>query len=344
MRIGLERRERICKRQPSGLASPVPLLYGGTAVPEQAPEGGRLNLRPASILWSRATGSRPPNFAGVQMASDTLKTALITETFFDEEGPARLTQRLKEARAQGAGLAVLPELPLNSWAPAERTPREADAEPPGGAREAAQTRAARDSGVWLLGGIIVRDPHTDRRHNEAILVDSSGQIVHRYRKLHLPQEEGFWEADHYDPGETLPRPVDVDGFSVGIQLCSDMNRPQVCHLLGAMGALAILAPRATPGETWERWRLVLRANAVTSGCYVISVNRPGPEPGVSLGGASLAVGPDGEVLAESVDPLVVVPLEKSRVLRARQEYPGYLAIRSRLYAEGWRRISEDERD
>lgn len=278
------------------------------------------------------------------MASDTLKTALITETFFDVEGPTRLTRRLKEARSQGAELAVLPELPLNSWTPAKRIVRDSDAEPRGGAREQAQTRAARESGVWLLGGIIVKDASTGGRHNEAILVNSSGRIVDRYRKLHLPQEEGFWEADHYDPGEALPRPVEVEGFPVGIQLCSDVNRPELCHLLGASGALAILAPRATPGETWARWRLVLRANAVTSGCYVISVNRPGPEPGGSLGGASLAVGPNGQVLEESVDPLVVVTLERKAVLRARKEYPGYLAIRSELYAEGWARLSENAED
>ena len=72
-------------------------------------------------------------------------------------------------------------------------------------------------------------------------------------------------------------------------------------------------------------------------CYVLSVNRPGPEAGVALGGPSFAVDPDGGVLAESVEPLCVVDLDPEVVEVARHGYPGYLDYPAALYREGWQR-------
>jgi predicted amidohydrolase len=191
----------------------------------------------------------------------------------------------------------------------------------------------------VLGGAIVREPVGGRRHNTALLVDERGEVLARYAKLHVPWEEGYWEADHYEPGNEPPAPVELNGFPLGIQICSDVNRPEPSHLLGALGALAILVPRATPPQTYERWRLVLRAVAVTSCLYVISVNRPGPEPGTSIGGPSLAIAPDGSVMLETDQPLAVVTLERGVVEAARRTYPGYLAIRSDIYAQGWLRAA-----
>ena len=59
-----------------------------------------------------------------------------------------------------------------------------------------------------------------------------------------------------------------------MQVCSDTNRPQGTHLLAAQGAAAVLIPRATEEATYQRWKVVFRANALTNSCYVLSVNRP----------------------------------------------------------------------
>jgi predicted amidohydrolase len=101
----------------------------------------------------------------------------------------------------------------------------------------------------------------------------------------------------------------------------------------------VLVPRATPPETWARWRLVLAANAVTSGVYVVSVNRPAGEPGAAPGGPSVAIAPSGEVLLETTEPLAVVTLERRAAAEARCRYPGYLSVRAHLYAEAWRRAA-----
>jgi predicted amidohydrolase len=268
----------------------------------------------------------------------TLGVALVTDVFHRPDSADRLLARLREARDMGADLAVLPELPLNDWCAVRRTLDEADAERPNGRRQTIQAEAAREAGVALLGGAILADPVSGRRRNTALLYNASGEVVYRYAKIHLPYEEGFWEADHYEPGEELARPVELEGFPLGIQICSDVNRPEPSHILGAMGALVLLAPRATPPASWERWRAVLRSNAVTSGLYVVSVNRP-PEEDTPVGGPSIAIGPDGEVLLETTEPVRVVTLRRGVVEAARGAYPGYLAVRGDLYARGWAEVA-----
>ncbi|MCP3980584.1 MAG: carbon-nitrogen hydrolase family protein [bacterium] len=261
-----------------------------------------------------------------------LKVALIHRVFPGAERHAELVRALTEAREAGATLAVLPELPLDPWFPAERAVSEDDAEVPGGERARRLADAAKSAGIAVLGGAVVRD---GQRHNRALLVEAGGREVAHYDKVHLPDEEGFWEAQHYAPGSDAPRRIDDLGFPLGLQICSDLNRPTGCQMLAAQGAGAILAPRATPAESYDNWRSVIRADALTSAAYVISVNRPaGGEP-VPLGSPSLAVAPDGEVLVETTDPLTLVTLEMDRVVGARRGYPGYLDYRAAFYADGW---------
>jgi predicted amidohydrolase len=270
---------------------------------------------------------------------ETLTVALISDVFFTPDGPQRLRARLREARGRGATLAVLPEIPLNPWSPATRRAVEADAEDPGGPRQQQLAGAAREEAIAVVGGAIVRDPATGVRYNTGLVYDDAGALVASYRKVHLPEEEGFWEPDHYAPGSQLPQVVTAFGMPIGLQICSDINRPQGCHLLGAMGAEAIVAPRATEAATWERWRTVIVANAMTSCAYILSVNRPAAEQGVALGGPSCAVAPGGRVLVETTDPVAVVTLERRAVVDAKKRYPGYLRVEAHLYADGWKRVA-----
>ena len=275
-------------------------------------------------------------------ADGKLTVALISEVYWEADGIQRLRQRLAEAADRGADLAVLPELPLNPWRPATKEPRDEDAEGMDGERTRAQAEAAAEARIGLVGGIIHRDETTGDRTSRALVFDSGGKLQATYEKLHLPEEPGFWETSHYRPGTEPPRRIDGLGVPIGIQLCSDTNRPQGTQLLGAQGAVAVINPRASEQRTLQRWKAVWRANAITACCYVLSVNRPHPEDGVLLGGPSVAYDPNGELLVETTDTLELVTIDAKGVTDARGAYPGYLPIHARIYADAWDEIARTD--
>ena len=264
-----------------------------------------------------------------------LTVALISEVYWQPDGIGRLRERLAQAADRGADVAVLPELPLNPWSPATKEARDEDAEPMNGPRMTAQAEAAAEAGIGVIGGIIHREEKTGRRTSRALVFDAHGELQATYEKLHLPDEPGFWEPSHYDPGTQPPHRIDSFGVPVGVQLCSDTNRPEGTHLLAAQGAAAVLIPRATEEATYQRWKLVFRANALTSCCYVLSVTRPDTEQGVLIGGPSVAVDPNANVMVETTDALAMVTLDADVVRQAKARYPGYLPVRARLYADAW---------
>lgn len=269
----------------------------------------------------------------------SLIIALISEVFHNEDGPLRLRDRLIEARGRGAELAILPEIPLNSWCPATKAVCDEDAEQLGGPRCQAQAEAAEAARIGLIGGAIIRNESGERR-NTALIYAGDGRLVCTYEKLHVPEEPGFWETSHYSAGHRPPEPIRDFAVRLGVQICSDINRPQVCHFLAAQGAEAIIVPRCTEHATFERWRHVFVATALTTGVYIVSVNRPAPEQAVMIGGPSIVVDPRGQIAAESAEPMTLVTLRRSVIEQARQGYPGYLPVRSDLYLEGWQRAQD----
>ncbi len=267
------------------------------------------------------------------MANDSLCVALIREVFFEDH--SSLQEVLLRARDQGADLAVLPEIPLLPWSPASQIARDEDTEAPLGTRHLAQAEAARKAGIALVGGTIVTDPKTGVRFNTALVFDAAGELQQSYRKIHLPEEPGFWETSHYESADEGAVPVSVCGWSIGVQICSDIMRPMGSHGLAARGAELIVNPRATSCSTADEWMLVCRSTALTTSTYVVSATRPRPEQGVNLGGPCLAAGPDGRSLVESEDEISLVTLERPAILAARTDYPGYLPVRSDVYEANW---------
>jgi len=269
------------------------------------------------------------------MTSSSITAALITEVFVNDPDGLRLSGRLRDAREGGAELAILPELPMDPWIPKRREADPNDAEGPNGQRQQAMAVAAARSGVAVLGGAIIRDPATGKRHNTALLYKKDGSLVAAYRKLHLPFEENFWEAAHYEPGVDPPQVISGFEIPLGIQICSDSNRTSGCHLLAAQGAGVIFVPRATPETSWNRWRLVLRANAVTSAAWVVTVNRPPEGDPSPIGGPSAVISPTGEMVGESTHGVLIATLDQKAVDQARKAYPGYLDHQPEVHGKGW---------
>ena len=137
--------------------------------------------------------------------------------------PSASSSASPRPQQRGADLAVLPELPLNPWRPASKDAHDDDAEPMDGRRATAQADAAREAGIGLVGGIIHR-ADDGRRTSRALIFDAAGNLKATYDKLHLPEEPGFWETSHYEPGTEAPRRIDAFGVPIGVQICSD-NQP-----------------------------------------------------------------------------------------------------------------------
>jgi predicted amidohydrolase len=275
----------------------------------------------------------------VQMGE--LCIAMASDVFFGEGAKERLVARLREAKNAGADLAVLPEIACNPWSPSTKNLRDEDAEELGGMRCSMQSEAAKEVGIGLIGSAILKQ--NGERYNTCLFWDDKGELLGTYQKHHIPEEDGFWETSHYSESLNGFPIFHFRGFNIGIQICSDMNRPQGSHLLAAAGADVIVGPRSTELATYDKWRPVWIANALTTGCYICSVNRPAPEDGVLIGGNSIAVAPDGEVLIESCDAITVFTVRQSTIKKVRKDYPGYLPYRSELYAQGWNAIKDNPR-
>ena len=269
---------------------------------------------------------------------EELTIGLISDVFVGDDASKRLTQRLQTVKNMGCKLAVLPEIACNAWSPATKDMLKDDAESIGGPRTSMQASAAKEVGIGLIGAAILHGETA--RYNTCLFWDDSGELIGTYQKHHVPEEVGFWETSHYDHGVEGYKIFPFHGFNIGIQICSDMNRPQGSHILAAQGADVIVGPRSTERATYEKWRPVWIANALTTGCYVASVNRPFEEQGVLIGGSSIAIEPNGTVIAEADDAITMFTVRRSTIEKARVDYPGYLPCRAGLYADAWSNLKD----
>jgi N-carbamoylputrescine amidase len=147
-----------------------------------------------------------------------------------------------------------------------------------------------------------------------------------HRKSYLPNEEEFWEASWYEPGDRNFAPFEVGGIRAGFQICTELWSMEHARLYGKAGVHLIACPRGTPRETLDKWLAGGRASAVVSGAFVLSSNRftpPGAVP--SLGGQGWVVGPEGEVLVRTSreEPFATVEVDLSEAERAKGTYPRY---------------------
>jgi predicted amidohydrolase len=94
--------------------------------------------------------------------------------------------------------------------------------------------AAREVGIGLIGGAIIRDPKPRRCYNTALAFDRSGELGGSYRKLHLPEEEGFWETSHYDPGDQRLFADSPCGSAFRFVLMSTVQKALSCWVLLAL--------------------------------------------------------------------------------------------------------------
>jgi predicted amidohydrolase len=231
------------------------------------------------------------------------------------------------AAAAGADLLLLPEYTMYERKRVDAS-FAAAAQPLDGAFGSAVAGLARDHGIPLVVGMVERDPEGGRPFNTLAAFDGAGELVARYRKIHLFDSYGFRESAFIAPApEPAPVTVRLAGVTIGLQTCYDLRFPELGRALAADGAelLAVCSSWVPGPQKAQHWNLLARARAVENGCWVAALTQPNP---ISIGG-SLVADPDGTVVAEAGTgaELVVAEIDRGRVAEVRQSDPGLLRRR-----------------
>jgi predicted amidohydrolase len=245
---------------------------------------------------------------------------------------ARCAELTAQAAAEGAQLVVLPE--CFSFLGRHEGDKLAIAEALDGNGPVMSTlrELATKHGVWILGGgtpELVRGDNK-RTYNTAVTIDPRGELMARYRKIHLfdveiPGGAVLRESDGTAAGDELVV-VDVAGVPIGVSICYDVRFPELYRqLVKDMGAEVLVVPAAFTAHTGAaHWHLLLRARAVEDQAWVVAPAQWGRhnEKRESYG-HSLVVDPWGTIVGERAegDGVVVVTLDGAAVDKRRTQMP-----------------------
>ena len=247
----------------------------------------------------------------------TLPVALIQERNHGgaEENLAVIEQRVGEAAKRGAKLVLLQELHNGPYFCQHENVCEFDlAETiPGPSTERLAPLAKRHN-VVLVSSLFEKRA-TGLYHNTAVVFEADGSVVGKYRKMHIPDDPGFYEKFYFTPGDIGFEPINTSVGRLGVMVCWDQWYPEGARLMALAGAELLLYPTAIgwdpDDEQGEKdrqrnaWILSHRGHAVANGLPVLSCNRVGHEPsplgtsGIRFWGSSHVLGPQGEFLAEA---------------------------------------------
>jgi predicted amidohydrolase len=211
---------------------------------------------------------------------------------------------LNEAAEDGADLAALPEV----FTYLGRSSGRADAaEPVPGPTTQRLGAIARDRQMWVLGGSIL-ESDDGRVFNTSVLFDRSGELVARYRKIHLfdvelPDQRPIRESDTFTPGEQLVTHA-TEQARLGLSICYDLRFPELYRGLMVMGAEVLCVPSQFQHATGTaHWEVLLRARAIENQCFVVAPGQWGAfgREGSNRRshGHSMIVDPGGRVLVEA---------------------------------------------
>ncbi len=289
-----------------------------------------------------------------------LRVALVQESNQGEVAAnrQRIAARVAEAAAAGARLVLLQELHDGPYFCQHEAVQEFDrAEPvPGPGSEFLGALAQRHD-VVIVGSLFERRA-AGLYHNTAVVLERDGRLVGTYRKMHIPDDPGFYEKFYFTPGDLGFNPIDTSVGRLGVLVCWDQWYPEAARLMALAGADLLLYPTAIgwdpEDETAEKarqrdaWILSHRGHAVANGLPVLSCNRVGHEAsplgssGIDFWGHSHVLGPQGEFLAQaSTDPeLLLCDIDLARSETVRRIWPFLRDRRIDAYADLLRRYRD----
>lgn len=189
-------------------------------------------------------------------------------------------------------------------------------------------------------------------HNTAVVIESNGEIVGKYRKMHIPDDPAYYEKFYFTPGDLGFHPIQTSVGKLGVLVCWDQWYPEAARLMAMQGAEMLIYPTAigyadndTPEEQQRQrmaWQTVMRGHAVANGLPVIAVNRVGFErlrvgeqgsgmsdpsgqtAGIQFWGTSFVAGPQGEIIYEAStddEEGIVVEMDMDRSEQVRRWWP-----------------------
>ena len=242
----------------------------------------------------------------------------------------RLAEGIRDLAQQGAELIVLQELhnslyfcqveDVNNFNLAETIP---------GPSTTFFGDLAKEYGVVIVTSLFERRA-SGLYHNTAVVMEKDGSIAGIYRKMHIPDDPGYYEKFYFTPGDLGFHPIQTSVGRLGVLVCWDQWYPEAARLMALQGAELLIYPTAIgydPNDTPEEqerqrmaWQTVQRGHAVANGLPVVTVNRVGDEDGVPFWGTSFVAGPQGELLYEAptdeeIATVVEVNMQRSEQVR-----------------------------
>jgi len=277
------------------------------------------------------------------MSTSTLHAALIQhrDAGSVEANLAATAEAVADAARAGARLVMLAELHTGPYFCQTEDPATFDrAEPIPGPTSERLGQIAREHGVVLVGSLFERRA-PGLYHNTAVVLEADGSLAGTYRKMHIPDDPGYYEKYYFTPGDTGFVPIDTSVGRLGVLVCWDQWYPEAARLMALAGAEILIYPTAIgwdPQDTAEEqrrqqeaWITVQRGHAVANNLPLLACNRTGPEPdpsgatgGAMFWGTSFAAGAQGEILArggEHEAEILQVAIDRTRTENVRRLWP-----------------------
>ncbi|HEX7338535.1 MAG TPA: carbon-nitrogen hydrolase [Rhodanobacteraceae bacterium] len=272
-----------------------------------------------------------------------IKTALLQETNHGSRDANldAIERGLREAAAAGAQLVLLQELHNGPYfCQTENVDAFNLAETiPGPSTGRLGTLAAELQLVIVASLFERRAPGL--AHNTAVVFDRSAAIAGRYRKMHIPDDPGFYEKFYFTPGDLGFHPINTSIGKLGVLVCWDQWYPEAARLMALAGAELLLYPTAIgwdpadddaeKARQREAWITVQRGHAVANGLPLLACNRTGFEAdpsdasrGIAFWGSSFVAGPQGEFLAQAgtdARELLIADIDMARSENVRRIWP-----------------------
>ena len=188
-------------------------------------------------------------------------------------------------------------------------------------------------------------------HNTAVVIERDGTIAGKYRKMHIPDDPGYYEKFYFTPGDLGFHPIDTSLGRLGVMVCWDQWYPEAARLMALQGAEILIYPTAIgyaqedSAEEQQRqrraWQTVMRGHAVANGLPVVAVNRVGEEDAINFWGTSFVCGPQGEIYyeaSEDEEESIIVEMDLDRAEQVRRWWPFLRDRRIEEYGELTRRF------